>query len=55
MKHGKYVETTNFVNAYIDRNSMTYHIKFDLGDPEVIKPYEDNYELYIFVADPLLE
>jgi hypothetical protein len=33
---------------------MTYHIQFDLGDPDVIKPYNGKYQVLLVVADQLL-
>jgi len=33
---------------------MTYHISFDLGDQDVVKPYNGIYDINIIIADSLL-
>ena len=53
MVHPNY-SSTNFVPAKFNLQEKIYIVTFDLGDPDIILSYSDDYDLFIIVSDPNL-
>jgi len=53
--HPTYKFATGTVNAHWDKEEFVYNAVIDLGDPDHVLPYSDNYEVEVVVAGPLLK
>jgi hypothetical protein len=53
--HPSYKYATGTVKAVWDKTNYEYIAHIDLGDPDHILPYSDQYELEVVVAGPLIE
>jgi len=53
--HPTYKYATGTVKAVWNKNSYEYIAHIDLGDPDHILPYNEQYELEVVVVGPLIE